>query len=257
MKIELPVPARVRHNTDTYFLKLIAMLLMVVDHIGILFFPRVRILRIIGRPAFPLFAYCLAAGAVFTHDMRGYARRIAIDALVSQPFYMLAMGRITLSSYFSDGGAVSGIFRFYLDSWKDPSIMLTLAAALLIIWALRGRQHLPALLAFVICVVYTKELDYGYRGVLLCVLFYATIEMRAAGPAVMLLYMLWWALAGTEFSFLGISFGIQGFAIAALPVIYARTHTRIRIPRAVFYVFYPAHLAALYAACLLAGRWRL
>ena len=39
-------------------LKRIACLSMLIDHIGSVFFPEVRVLRWIGRLAFPIFCYC-------------------------------------------------------------------------------------------------------------------------------------------------------------------------------------------------------
>lgn len=38
-------------------LKLLAMLAMTLDHIGYILLPQVRLLRIAGRLAFPVFAY--------------------------------------------------------------------------------------------------------------------------------------------------------------------------------------------------------
>ena len=49
-------------NSDTGLLKLIAMLAMFCDHAGKMLFPEYRVLRIIGRLAFPIYAYCLAVG---------------------------------------------------------------------------------------------------------------------------------------------------------------------------------------------------
>ena len=40
-------------------------------------------------------------------------------------------------------------------------------------------------------------------------------------------------------------FGSQMFAVLALPLIYVRTNTRIRLNKWVFYLFYPAHLALI------------
>lgn len=50
--------ARLQTNLDTDFLKLIAIVSMLIDHIGSVFFPEVRVLRWIGRLAFPIFCYC-------------------------------------------------------------------------------------------------------------------------------------------------------------------------------------------------------
>jgi hypothetical protein len=45
-------------------LKFIAMLTMLVDHIGVIFFPRIEFLRIIGRIAFPLYSWFLVQGYI-------------------------------------------------------------------------------------------------------------------------------------------------------------------------------------------------
>ena len=42
-------------------------------------------------------------------------------------------------------------------------------------------------------------------------------------------------------------FGIQAFAILALPLIYIRSHSGLRLPKWLFYAFYPAHLALILA----------
>ena len=42
--------------------KIIAMVTMLIDHIGMILFPNIAILRIIGRLAFPIFAYFVAEG---------------------------------------------------------------------------------------------------------------------------------------------------------------------------------------------------
>ena len=43
-------------------MKLLAMITMLIDHIGYMFFPDYRIFRTIGRLAFPIFAYQLSVG---------------------------------------------------------------------------------------------------------------------------------------------------------------------------------------------------
>ena len=44
----------VRLNNDTNFIKIIAMITMLVDHLGAMVFPQYRVMRIIGRIAFPI-----------------------------------------------------------------------------------------------------------------------------------------------------------------------------------------------------------
>ena len=77
---------RLKTNLDTDFLKLIAIVSMLIDHIGGAFFPEVGIFRWIGRLAFPIFCYCLTVGLLYTRDVKKYLLRLGVFALVSQPF---------------------------------------------------------------------------------------------------------------------------------------------------------------------------
>lgn len=72
---------------SSFVLKLIAMICMVIDHTGMVFFPKVRVLRMIGRVSFPLYAFMIAEGYEQT-DQRGrtrqYALRLACLAALSE-----------------------------------------------------------------------------------------------------------------------------------------------------------------------------
>ena len=47
-------------------IKILACVFMLIDHIGVYLFPSVSILRVIGRLAFPLFAFFIAEGCKYT-----------------------------------------------------------------------------------------------------------------------------------------------------------------------------------------------
>ena len=76
-------PTAMKLNSDTGLLKLVAMLAMLCDHAGKMLFPQYHVMRVIGRIAFPLYAYCIAAGCVYTHNPLNYLRRIVGLALIS------------------------------------------------------------------------------------------------------------------------------------------------------------------------------
>ena len=69
---------------DSFTLKMIAMLSMLADHIGAVLFPEQILFRVIGRLAFPIFAYTLVEGFFYTHDIKKYMCRIGILALLSE-----------------------------------------------------------------------------------------------------------------------------------------------------------------------------
>ena len=72
------------------FLKVIAIATMVVDHIYFILYPDIIILHIIGRLAFPLFAYLIMLGVESTKKPRKYMLTLLSFALISQIPYFLA-----------------------------------------------------------------------------------------------------------------------------------------------------------------------
>ncbi len=72
-----------------YFIKLLAALLMAIDHVGAVLLPELLLLRVIGRFSFPLFAWLLVQGESHTRNFRRYALRLLGFGILSQPIYML------------------------------------------------------------------------------------------------------------------------------------------------------------------------
>lgn len=81
------------------FLKLVALLCMVFDHVGAYLLPDAQWLRIVGRLAFPLFAFALVQGFRHTSDFSRYSRRVLFLALAWQVPYSLfyALGYVPKS----------------------------------------------------------------------------------------------------------------------------------------------------------------
>lgn len=69
---------------------IIACLSMLTDYVGLVFFPKCQMLRIVGRLAMPIYAYFIATGFTNTKDKRKYLKRILLNALISQiPFMVM------------------------------------------------------------------------------------------------------------------------------------------------------------------------
>lgn len=183
-------------NGDTNLLKLIAMITMVVDHTGKMFFPSYNVMRIIGRIAFPIYAYCIAAGCVYTRNHLKYLTRVVLMALVSQPFYAEALAHTNPRMYaiaFRDN-PIGAVVNYYVQCWGHPSILVTLALGILLIWTIRERQ---LVLTFALSLLVWKlqnYVDYGWRGVLLIVLFYLFCSKWWLSLPVMFVYMAWWGM---------------------------------------------------------------
>lgn len=242
-------PQKVDLNNDTNLLKLVAMIAMFTDHAGKMLFPEYPIMRVIGRMAFPIYAYCIAVGCVYTKDFLSYFKRIVLLALISQPFYAIALGHETAAMYSIpfEEDPLRAILNFYLQSWMKPNILLTLAFGILIIWTIRERELLLTLALVLFCWKIQSKLDYGMRGLILMILFYLFCSRWWISLPVMVYYMGWWGLKGSGYSVFDIRFGTQMFAMLSLPLIYIHTKSNIRINRWLFYFFYPAHMILIMA----------
>lgn len=82
---------------DGTMLKMIALVSMLVDHVGDMFFPEVMWMRMIGRLSMPLFSFCIAEGYAHTRNPQRYLLRMGMFALVSEiPFDLAFGGKIGL-----------------------------------------------------------------------------------------------------------------------------------------------------------------
>ena len=223
---------RLKTNLDTDFLKLIAVTAMLIDHIGGAFFPEVGIFRWIGRLAFPIFCYCLTVGLLYTRDVRKYLLRLGIFAIVSQPFYILAFHPIDQ-------------FAANLTNWN---IFFTLFLSLLAMAGLKERKWW--LFALALFTVSWWNFDYSGTGIQLMLIFYLCRNHPGIGAglyALSYLPALWtgWPEDPLCLTVGGLNIDWTIFALLALPLIFCRTHSRIKVNRWFFYAFYPAHLAAI------------
>ncbi len=239
-------PQTVRTNRNSGLIRLLACTFMLIDHVGKMLFPQIPALRLIGRLAFPMFAYGIAVGAVCTRNPLRYLSRIVLLMLVSQPLYALALDHETAAMYAVPFASdpLGAIRAFYIGSWGKPSILLTLALGLCLLLALRRRQWILALGIYVICCRFSAQLDYGIGGIRLMLLFYLLCEHPLAALAAVTAYMLAWA-GGTGYTFFGHSFGMRIFALPAAVFCCLPFQKRFTLPRWLSYGFYPAHLAVL------------
>lgn len=222
---------RIASNLDTNFLKLIAIISMTFDHVGKSFFPDILNFQIIGRIAFPIFAYCIVIGCLYTSDIKKYIFRLSIFALISQPVYVL-------SSHPTWNGFIENLFIW--------NIFFTLVVGLLTVYGLKERKWW----LFVLCLLIAAfgNLSYGIDGVILMIMFFLFRNKPAVSATIigLLLVGVFFIGSSHDFTILGLPMDIQGFAILSLPFIYLKTNFNPRINKYVFYAFYPLHLFLIY-----------
>lgn len=228
-------------NENTGLIKLIALACMLTDHVGLVFLPMYGELRLIGRAAFPLFAWCVVVGCCHTKDIRKYALRLLLTGILSQPCYMVGLNY-----------PISQI-----------NVFATLLLGVLAVWGIRENRRGSAVWAPVLAIVLPcmVRVEYGWKGVALILILYACRRSRPALAAAMTAFCLFWAQGTfTVTSFLGVPTvlsvpilanqvnllstitQVQFWAILALPAILWRDERRLRLPKWLFYAAYPGHL---------------
>lgn len=154
-------------------LKIIACLTMLVDHVGYVFFPGQLWLRMIGRIAFPLFAWYVAVGFERTSNRGRYLLRLTGWGILSQiPYVMLFHGAAL-------GNPLSLL--------HGTNVLFTFALALAGLWMLEATRkrslllRLFAWLALPVLAVVAQliQTDYGAYGVIMVLLFHFFRERRS------------------------------------------------------------------------------
>lgn len=73
----------------SFILKCIAMATMFVDHFGDAYFKNTTLMNLVGRIAFPIFAFQISEGYIHTKNLKKYFLRLFLFAVISQiPFYL-------------------------------------------------------------------------------------------------------------------------------------------------------------------------
>ena len=213
---------------DGTSLKLIAMISMVFDHVGDMFFPGALWMRMIGRLAMPLFSFCIAEGYAHTKNKQRYLLRMGVFALVSEiPFDLAFEGRVGLG---------------------HQNIMLSFFLAILALMLFdrirgEGKEHAAGkTLLGILCVCAMAVLalvlraDYTLFAVLAVFLFYV---LRNRYPLLR---------CGVGVGFLALTRTVGYYRATGLSLIPLLLYNgkRGRGLKWLFYAFYPGHLLLLY-----------
>lgn len=230
-------PLRLRCLTGNQ-LKILAMLAMTADHVGLQLFPQVGLLRILGRLAFPIYGWMIAEGCRHTRNRRRYFLRLAGLALVCQVVYFFAMGSLyqcVLVTF-----SLSALVIFAGDRAKKEGSLRARTVLVLLVGAL---VWLTAVLPGSTSTDFA--VDYGLWGVMLPVFVYFGENHRKR----LALLALTLVLLALDFG------GIQWFGLAAVGLLALYSGQRgSRNLGTLFYLYYPLHLMVIFAISLIVSR---
>ncbi|MGM9681910.1 MAG: TraX family protein [Eubacteriales bacterium] len=219
-------------------LKILALISMTLDHVGLLLLHDYTPFRIIGRLAFPIFAYMIAEGCRYTRHKLKHFLMIFLLGLCCQ------------------------VVLWKVNGSLHQGILMTFSLSILLIYALQFAKTHPKTMAvlpflgllaavIVLCQVVPRFLpgtdyafDYRLCGILLPVLIAMSDHRReqlilcALGLAVLCLYIggrQWWSM------------------LALIPIaLYSGEKGKLPL-KYLFYIYYPLHLAVIYGISMLMG----
>lgn len=232
-------------------LKMIAMILMLLDHayMTVVTASGFQWMTMLGRLAFPIFAFQIVEGYIHTSDKKKYTLHMLLFACISEIPFNLMMG-----------GEIFGPFH--------QNVMFTFLIALLLlrlldrIFTLKLHWVVKGILIFAVCVLAVLAgtltfVDYFGFGVLTVLIFYLAKKMPntylTVAVQVVGLWLINWVLMGGRVIILGSGFEFpeQGLALLSLPLIWCYNGKKSLSGRAatVFkyaaYLFYPVHILIL------------
>lgn len=225
-------------------LKLIAMALMLCDHMWATVVPGALWLTYIGRLAFPIFAFQVAEGYAHTKNFKRYLLRMFLFALISEiPFNLMAGGGI--------------LYPFH------QNVMFTFCIALLMMrlmdtvrekhWALRLLMAAVCVLlgAFVGLITFV---DYFGYGVVMVLVFHLFRDVRWGWLAQLaaMIFINGFLMKGMTFplTLFGVTMDFPQQALAVLALIPIWLYNGERGPggkamQYIGYAFYPVHMLIL------------
>jgi hypothetical protein len=170
----------------------------------------------IGRLAFPIFAYVLVEGFIYTKNINKYLLRLGIFALVSEvPFDL----------------AYSG--KWFSLELQNIYFTLFMGLLMLVLIAKTDKAWVQSVIGILTCVVaFLLKTDYDAVGILTIWLFFYFRGRKKASTILLAILMIavnW----------------LQGFATLAMIPISAHNHKRGPKLKFFFYLFYPVHFLIL------------
>lgn len=242
----------------SYGIKIIAIVAMTIDHAANIIgqwglFPElpsrisyliINLMNSVGRCAFPIFAFMIVEGSQKTRNILRYIGRLALFALISEPFFYF--------SHWRNSPTVEGLLQNMLElNFGNVFFTLTLGTITIYAYQVIENKQLKCKRPFfaVICVVTALiggylGCDYGIAGILLIIfLFFAKTKKQKC-----FVLLVWIA------SVYGIGQAYNPIQSILLDCIFASVSClliclyngkRGRQMKWTFYIYYPIHLAVL------------
>ena len=237
---------RLTIETTSVSLHIIAMILMLCDHLWGTIVPGNDWLTCIGRISFPMFAFMIVEGYFHTSNLKNYVKRLLIFALISEIPFNLAMG----SSVFypiHQNVLWSFLISIGLIHWNEKAKKTGKN------WKQVAIGCVTIILGYILGLL--TMVDFYHAGILMVLVFYFFRQKKwwsYIGQVVCLWYINAELLGGYgyEIQLFGETYFLQRqtFAMLALIPIWlyrGRQGYHSKLFKYICYGFYPVHLLVL------------
>ena len=235
-----------KFETTSMSLHLLAMACMLCDHLWATVIPGNEWLTCIGRLTFPIFAFLLVEGYFHTHDLKKYAMRLLLWALISEIPFDLVMGSTPFYPMHQNvlWTLLISLLLIHINEKAKATGKLPLR-----VLACVGTVALGLLLGLVTMV------DYHFAGIWMVLVFYFFRDRKwwnFLGQLLLLAYINLEIIGGYcyEIHLFGNTFYLvqQGLALLALIPIWlyrGKQGPHSKALQNTYYAFYPVHLLIL------------
>lgn len=269
------VPLERRNGLDGFRLKLIALVIMTIDHIyyfGCSLTDMPEIMTLIGRIAAPIFVFFVTEGFVHTHSRGRYLLRLYIGGVLMQIgnlfvniCFPMQNGVIVLNGIFTTM-AVIVIYLWWIENmrkaWREHrrgcAVLYALAMAALLLSIVPVQMLLPVSpLAVQLATIFVPSPVWCEGSVLIVLIGIGFYYCRNSKRAIAIFYTAFLCAVLALQCLVAFDWEVMisvFFMWLALPLILSYSGQRGRGMKYLFYVYYPAHVYILAIAASLLGR---
>ena len=212
-------------------LRILALTLMLLDHMWATVIPGNNWMTYVGRMAFPIFAFMIAEGCRYTRHKLRYFLMVFGLGVGCQLVYYFASGDTYLNILLTFSCSILLIYMLKSIEWVIKQNWW-----LCILW---GLGFLPLIVAFFVLTKYVT-FDYGFWGIMTPV--FASLPLKKGEHEKYRIILLGVALLclATDLG------GIQYYSLLSIPLLLLYNGQRGKVNmKYFFYIFYPVHLAVL------------
>lgn len=216
---------------NSFYLKIIAIILMLIDHLSVILPQEIgMICKIIGRLAFPIFAFLLVEGYFYTKNIKKYISRLVIFGAISQIPYIFYFHNGYLNIFFT---LATGLVTMYISDYKFHNKKDT------------NTEIQVILIVGIMILAEILHIEYGIYGIMTILIFkLLKDDFKGIVRGQALINGVYCLMAFiTSVNWLVLS---QGLAVLALPIIKKYNNEKGKSLKYFFYVFYPLHITILY-----------